>query len=186
MTKTEFLSMVRPPLDARYPNAALRAQSGDGGWVVEIVHPFFGKDPHAETKEAFRLLDAALAPHREFVWLLCTAQSEAERFTEHATLRTIPTRMVNGVMTSTLTIDDCYLDIPQFDAEVLQYSQTPEWDRRIEGVESASDSGTALLPFKSSSRYVTIEVGGTSYELEKQPDVVAAGARRRVIVTVAK
>ncbi len=181
MTKAEFLRLIKACLARRYPKAAIRAQCGDGGWVVEIVHPRFGADPHAETKDAFRLLDSALAGQREFVWHLCTAENELDRFSDHATLRTNPTRYVNGVRTSILMAGDCYLDITEFDAEVLNYSEKPEWNRSVEGIETRSESGEPLLSFKPTSKYLTVEIGGTAHALEKQPEVRSNATPRRVL-----
>jgi len=165
MTKRELINLIEQHLRTRYPESQIRAELADGGWVVEIVHPAFGTDAHAETREAFRVLDAALAPHREFLWRLCTAENDLGRFSEHATLRTNPTRMIDGVLTQTLMAGDCYLDITEFDAELLHYSDRPEWDCRVHGVESRSDGGP-LLSFKPTSKYVTIEVGGSAYPID--------------------
>jgi hypothetical protein len=182
MTKSEFIRLIEPLVERRYPKSQIRAELADGGWVVEIVHPAFGEDAHAETSEAFRALDAALAPHREFIWRLCTAANELGRFSEHATLRTNPTRMIDGVLTSTLMAEDCYLDITEFDAELLHYAYRPEWDRHVHGIESRSD-GKPLLSFKRSSKYLTIETGGSAYPIENI-ELPADTTPQRVVVRV--
>ena len=159
-TQHDIVEMTQRQL----PHARVRMQQTQWGWVVEVIDERFGAPPDSTydtVSRLFRAIDSLLASRGETVWKLCTARDELAAFNVNATLRTIPSGPdENGTWTSTLTVADTYLEITEYDAELLYANATTS----LQAIETTTAAKTPLLPYKPAPvRYRTLEVGGHAY-----------------------
>ena len=102
-----------------------------------------------------------MAREQESVWKLCTAKDEVSAFNVHTSLRTNPSRYdENGVWTSTLMAADAYLEIREYDAELLIAGAC----RSVQAIETLAEDGTPMLPYRP-ARHLALQVHGEEYEV---------------------
>ena len=165
MSTVEIRAQVEGVIRQRLQEPRIRLQHTEWGWVVEVVHAAFGDiadERYQQISMLFGAIESVLREQGDIVWKLCTAKDELASFNTRATLRTIPSGFdERGVWTSTLVAADAYVQITEFDADLLFAGAT----KSVHAIESRALGNTPLLPYKPNTRYRTFEFHGEQHEV---------------------
>lgn len=164
-----------------YRGALVRAKNSDGGWVVEVVHVDCTNLGTAQFRQRIQvILSRVTNPSPPLIiWKLFTYSNEESRYLEHGTLHEIPSSFENGMHTVTQGGQDSYLDIPEFDSEIISMSNYR--GHCIPALESVGSTGQVILPVQQVD-YSWLEAIGGEYNVLKVVRDGSLNNRRRFIV----
>lgn len=171
--------MILNAILQRFQNAQARAKETGGGWLIEVIHPDVGT---LGAQQFRRNIEQILAnmPNPEpppIIWKLYVYETEMQRYLQQGTLHTLPQTFDNeGISTTTLSGNDAYLDIPEFDAEFISFNNYH--GHAIPAVESLGANGAKILEYKP-VHYEWLEAVGGHYGIDRvNPRPPIAGARQ--------
>lgn len=150
-------------LNARILGGQCRCKLVSGMWIIEVVHPGI----NSTTKQ--RYVDELHNAVRQIqspssVWKYFLYSSDGERFVEDGTLHTVEqSYSSDGIATTTLAAEDCYLAITAFDAEAMQLGHKPGLE--VLGRELRNDSGQVILKYRTGTNYLWMESLGGNFAI---------------------
>lgn len=159
---------IRNAIQAVFNGALVRARETDGGWLIEVIH----QQCRALGTSAFRRqIEGILASISNsnpplVIWKLFVYPDESSRYLSQGTLHCIPSDINDqGIKTTTLAGMDAYLDIPEFDAELISFSNYR--GHVIPALESLSATGNPILPVQALPvQYLWLEAMGGEYSVQ--------------------
>lgn len=167
------------------PHTVVRCFETTGGWVIEAINPVFNNPAVAEQSVA-QALHRWLLQNQPVViiWKIFVYTNADERFSVSGTLHVRESEYDNdGIQTTFLEADDCYVNLSEFDAEILQLGDYN--GRQLNVFEAMSDDGIHPLLQYNQVAYIWLETLGGSYYLEPQdPTVLLNGAQHPALIQV--
>lgn len=97
------------------------------------------------------------------IWKVYIYANHDDRFTANGTLHTIPSSREDGCHTVTLSADDCFANITEFDSELLQMG--PPNGHIVYAKESIDEQGHPILPHQARVNYLWLEAVGGEYQI---------------------
>lgn len=159
------------------PHTIVRCFETTGGWVVEAVNPNFANEATAEQQILNALQNGVPAGMQPLIlWKVFAYSNEIEKFTVSGTLHTRAADYDdNGIQTTYLEANDCYVNISEFDGEILQLGDYN--GLRIEVIEAMTDDNQQpLLPYQANAHHHWLETLGGQYGLDNNRRVEVIGA----------
>ena len=145
--------------------SAVRAFRSEGGWIIEIIHPRMTAQRAQIVTQLEKLLNN-LPAHVEWdiVWKLFLYSTAEERFKGQGTLHTEPEEHdQRGASVVTLAASDTYINLTEFDCEILSFCAYH--GIVLQAQISVDASGTPILPYVAGGQYVWLEAMGGNYGL---------------------
>lgn len=171
--------VIRNAIQQQFANVQVRAKETGGGWLLEVIHPDVAQLSAPTFRRRIEQILAAIPnPNPPFlVWKLFVYAAEGQRYLQQGTLHTLPESVDNeGITTTTLSGNDAYMDIPEFDAEFISFNEYN--GHVIPAVESIDGAGNRILEYKP-VQYDWLEAMGGHYPVAGvTPQVQVAGARQ--------
>lgn len=154
------------------PGSQVRAFHSNGGWIIEIIHPQMNAQRTRILAQVEHLLNNLPAGvQRDIVWKLFSYSNTDESFREQGTLHTIPEEDDHGISLVTLSADDTYVDLTEFDCEILSFSSYH--GRTMIARVSRNSNGQILLPYQNAVPYSWLEALGGNYGIQGVASVPA-------------
>jgi hypothetical protein len=141
----------------------VRCRETQGMWLIEIVISNLTPAGRNTILASLpRTLQALQQPNLH-IWKAFAYADDSSRYTAKGTLHSIPSTYENGIYSTTLSASDCYLDITEFDGELLQ--MRPPAGHIIYAQESVNSLGQPILPYQVGATHIWLEAMGGEYTL---------------------
>lgn len=165
-------------IENTFTGAQVRAQKTSGGWLIEVIHPHCSaRGPSAFRQQIERVLSGVTNPNPPIIiWKLFVYSAEHERYLDHGTLHTQRSDYSSGIYTVTLAANDAYLDIPEYDAELLSFSDYK--GHLIPTLESIDAGSNPIMPVKP-IQYIWLEAVGGEYSVSQVTPAGSLNNRNR-------
>jgi hypothetical protein len=140
-------------------------------WIVEAIPLANANQNKAAVEAAIRQEVSRLPNPPHLVWRLFIYQNPDDRFKVNGTLHQHNSAYsAGGIYTVTLDAGDVYVNLSEFDGEVLQLGYRN--GEVLEGIETLGSGGTPILPYYPQHTHTWLEALGGEYHLGPNPVVV--------------
>ena len=155
--------VLRAALVAALGTQSVRCCVVSDMWVIEVVLPGLLQPLRAQLLQQIQQVMAQALQGQHVIWKVFLYATGQQRFNVDGTLHTLEAVNVGGIYTVTLSANDCYVWLTEYDGEVLQLGDRP--GLAVMGIQSTGENGLPILPFQPHGQYTWLEALGGSYDL---------------------
>lgn len=168
-------------IQGAFQGALARAVETDAGWLIEVIHQQCGTlGSSAFRRRIEQALKKVPNPNPPtMVWKLFVYPDEENRYLSQGTLHTLPSSQTSGMHTVTLSENDVYLDIPEFDSELLSFSNYR--GHLIPALVTIDANKNAIFPYQA-VQYRWLEALGGEYTIQNTTNAGNLNGRQRIDV----